>query len=265
MSITEDWQGELPDRSFTFGRDTNYPGIGGIEGIGLLRPESTDMPRMLDGSAPAGRDRVPARIITIPMVVIGDTDAAVMANYRTLVEAWRPARTADIALDLRIPGSAETTMRAYGRPLDVPLRPRGLKGRIDTVAGFRCSDPLFYGASVASGTQTTSPYVVPAADLGDLGCDTDRVTITINGNGGTPAITNTTQGYALTFTHVLAGGETYEIDLHERTVTKASANAFSHLANGFRWFNLTGGTAQTITFTGCASITITHRPAYWTP
>lgn len=263
MALTDDWQAEIAARSIVIGRGTNYPGLGGVEGVGLLRPLTGDVDLVGDGAALTG-DRLPVRVIQCPVVVVGDTAAELGQNYGALAAAWRPTRDDELAFDLRLPGMPETSLRCYGRPLDLPGDPAGLKVAIRTAARFRCGDPFFYGAEVDSGVDASTPLTVVAADMGSAGADTDRATLTIAGNGGTPVVTNTETGGHITFNATLAGGASYVVDLHTRTVTKSGVNRDQDVDATSTWFRLLGGVDNELTFSGCASLRVQHRPAYWT-
>lgn len=262
-SIDQDWQGRLVERDFLFGRGTDYPGIGGVTEVGVLEPRLTDVEGSGDGTA-FGMDRHPARNLTIPITVLGDTDADVWANYRTLAVAWRRS-TAELALDLRIPGAAETVQRFYGRPNGVPAAPHGLKGQMVTLAEFRCG-PLCYGAEhTAASAASATPLVIDDADAGDAGADSDRVTITLVGNGGTPTVTHDPSGGAITFVLPLGVGVEAVLDLHDQTILVNGAAADGYGTPADDWFTLTGGETNEITATGCASIEVTWRPGYGVP
>jgi hypothetical protein len=254
--ITTDWQARLVERDFLIGRGTNYPGIGGIRGLGILEPRRSDQARgHRDGDA-RGPDRYPARNLFAPVEVIGDTPALVWANYRALAVAWRRSDV-DLELAVRIPGGAETSLSFFGRPTGLPGDPHGLKGHLTTAAEFRC-DPLAYGAPVVSATDSSSPLTITAATLGEA--DTDRAVLTVVAAGGTPVVTNTTTGGVISFAGAVTG--TYVIDLRAQTVTKAGVNRDQDITAGSPWFDLAGGVNNVITFTGATSVQITHRPAY---
>jgi hypothetical protein len=215
-SISTDWQARLVERDFLIGRGTDYPGIGGIRGLGVLEPRRTDQSRgHRDGDA-RGPDRYPARTLTIPVEVLGDSDDDIWANYRQLAVAWRKS-SVDLELQLRIPGAAEDVLSFFGRPNGCPGEPRGLKTTVSTVAEWR-GDPYAYGAAVASAVDSSSPLTIPAAALGDPDANTDRVTITVVAAGLAPEIVNTNTGGYIQFDAVATG--TYVIDLHTQTVTK---------------------------------------------
>jgi hypothetical protein len=257
-AISDDWQARLTARDFLIGRGTNYPGLGAISGIGALDPQTSDMPGIGDGEH-QGVDRYPARNILIPVTVLGDTMSAVWTNYRALAEAWRISRTTELELEVRVSGSARSF---FGRPRGLPATLSGLKGAMTTTAAFRCGDPFAYGAEVDSGVDTASPMTIASATLGTE--DTDRATVTIAGNGGTPVLTNSTTGGVLTFDTVLAGGQSYVINLHTRVVTRGGVAVPSEIDPASTWLDLAGGVANTITWTGCASVRIQYRPAWGT-
>lgn len=257
-AITQDWQARLVERDLLIGRGTNYPGLGGMTGLGILAPRASGQQRGLADGDSFGTHRYPARTLALPVQVLGDTDADRWQNWRALASAWRRSDT-DLALDVRIPGMAETTMRYYGRPFGLIGDPHGLKSPVSGTAEFRC-DPFAYGAAVDSAVDSSSPLVVTNA--GDAA--TDRATLTVDGNGGTPTITNTTTGGVIAFRDALAGGQSYVIDLREQVVTRSGVNHDGDVTSSSTWFALDPG-ANTLTFTGCASLQVTHRPAYEVP
>lgn len=260
-SISADWQARIVERDHLIGRDTDYPGAGGIRGLGVLEPRRSDLARSNRHGDARGSDRYPARVLSIPVTVVGDDDADTWANYRALALAWR-ASTVDLELELRIPGAAETVVSYFGRPNGLPGEPRGLKGYMRTTAEFRC-DPYAYGAEVASATDTVSPLTIPAADLGDPGTSTDRAVITVVAAGLAPEIVNTTTGGYVQFAEAVTG--TYVLDLHTQTVTLAGSNQDHVVTAASPWFDLTGGVDNVLTFLGVTSVQVTHRPAYEVP
>lgn len=257
-SISTDWQARIVERDFLIGRDTNYPGIGGIRGLGVLEPRHSDVARSNSHGDAYGNDRYPGRLLTIPVIVLGDTDDDVWANYHDLAVAWRRSTT-DLELALRIPGAVEPAVSYFGRPDGLPGDPSGLKGRLETAARFRCC-PYGYGAPVDSATDTSSPLTIPAASLGDPEADTDRVTITVVAAGSSPEITNTTTGGFIRFGSAVTG--TFAIDLHTQTVTQSTTNVDQVITASSPWFDLAGGVDNELTFIGCTSVQVTHRPAY---
>jgi hypothetical protein len=259
--ITTDWQARVAERDFLIGRNTNYPGAGGIRGIGVLEPRGNDRARSNRHGDARAHDRYPGRALTIPVVVLGDTDDDVWANYRALAVAWR-ASAVDLELQVSIPGGVEAHVSYFGRPSGLPAEPRGLKGRLETVARWRC-DPYAYGAPVASAVDSATPLTVAAADLGDPGTRTDRAVITVVAAGGTPLIINTVTGDFVQFAQPVTG--TLTIDLHTQTVTLGGTNRDHWVSATSPWFDLIGGVDNILTFAGATSVQITHRPAYEVP
>ena len=259
MTITSAWQGELAARSFTFGRGTNYPGIGGIVGAyGTPTPDADDLRLAGRDGATGGIDRYPKRVLRIPMQVLGDTGADVDTNLAALKAAWRRSDS-DLALSLRLAGA--TTYTYFGRPrgLDDSRLGKVEAGAALVTATFDCLDPLAYGATVTVAADVSSPVT-----LTNSGNATSyRCTLTVAGNGGTPVITNPDDpdGDDITFTAALAGGQSYVIDLQSMTVTKSGNNRDQDVAASSRWFGLAPGDND-LTFTGCASVAASFRPAW---
>lgn len=259
MTITQAWQGEIG--GVTFGRGTDYPGIGGIRGAyGTPEPEASDL-RLVgrDGSI-GGYDRYPRRIIRVPFTVLGDDGADVETNIAALKAAWRRTDT-DTTLDLRLAGT--TTYTYFGRP-------RGLEdgnlGKVEAgvarlVGTFVCLDPYAYGPAETVTADATSP--LPLENVGNA--TSYRCTLTIAGNGGTPVLTNPDDpdGDDITFTETLAGGQSLTVDLNTMTVTRLSGgNGDGAVASSSQWFGIAPGDND-LTFTGCASVAVaSFRPAW---
>lgn len=259
---TIDWQATIREL-FTIGRDTDYPGLGSTDGAGLTPFVGAAALSSIGPDVVFGGDRLGVRRIRIRVKVLGDTEADAWQNWRALASAWRPQpdRT-EVPLDVRWPGMAETVMRAYGHPAGATVNPATLKaGYLSADLAFD-ADPLWYGDDVTQAS-AASPVTLPSS--GETGADTNRATITVHGSGGTPSIVLDSTGEDITFNQVLAAGQTYVIDLHERTVTKAGNDASTHVASSSTWFRIPGGEASTLTLTGGAALTVVHRPAHWSP
>lgn len=259
MTITSAWQGELAARSFTFGRGTNYPGIGGIVGAyGTPTPDADDLRLAGRDGMSGGLDRYPKRVLRIPMQVLGDGGAGVDTNLAALKAAWRRSDS-DLALSLRLAGAS--TLTYFGRPRGIDDSRLGKveAGTALVVATFDCLDPLAYGDLVTVTADSSSP--IPLTNSGNA--TSYRCVLTVAGNGGTPVLTNPDDpdGDDITFTAALAGGSSYVIDLADMSVTKASVHREQDVASSSQWFGLAPG-ANNITFTGCASVAAEFRPAW---
>ena len=261
MTITTAWQGELAARSFTFGRGTSYPGIGGIVGAyGTPTPEATDLRLTGRDGTVGGIDRYPKRVLRIPMQVLGDTGADVDTNLAALKAAWRRSDT-DLALSLRLAGT--TTLTYWGRPRGIDDSRLGKveAGTALVTATFDCLDPLAYGDTVTVGADASTP--IPLTNNGNA--TSYRCVLTVAGNGGTPVLTNPDDpdGGDITFTSTLAGGSSYVIDLHDMSVVTgvSSTHVEDRVAASSRWFGLAPGT-NNVAFTGCASVAASFRPAW---
>ena len=148
MTITTAWQGELAARSFTFGRGTSYPGIGGIVGAyGTPTPEATDLRLTGRDGTVGGIDRYPKRVLRIPMQVLGDDGAGVDTNLAALKAAWRRSDT-DLALSLRLAGT--TTLTYWGGPVG------------STTRGSGRSKPAPRSSRPRSTVSTRSPTATPS-------------------------------------------------------------------------------------------------------
>lgn len=259
MTLTADWQVEVG--ALVLGAGTAYEiddAAGGIGGLGLAGIRSYDAPRGDRDGEVAVDDVYEARLLTIPVVAVGDGPAAASALVTELRAAWA-AQAGEVTLDLRLPGQPETALRFYGRPRGLQEDQRLLRsGVVRALATFRALDPLRYGAAVT--TAALTPGTTPVVNAGDA--STERVTITLVGSGGTPSITNAADDSgAIAWAAPLANGVTRTIDLRARTVVSGGTDRYGEVAPSSRWFRLRAG-SNPITVAGCTSATLTYRPAW---
>lgn len=256
MTITADWQAELAG-SFLMGAPTVFRfSKDRLGGFGVPAPRTRDLDRGDYPGSVAGRDLTARRLIPLPFEIVGATQSAALASLADLKAAWA-ARESDTTLDVRLPGQSSTTYRYYGRPRGVTVDLQRIAGGwVKALALFDALDPFGYGAAETTGVDSSSPASV--TNNGDV--PTDRFTITVVGNGGTPVITNTSDdNQAVSFLAGFSG--TAVLDFRTHTITVSLVDSYALLAPGPRWFRLVAG-ANTITFTGCASIQVDWQPAY---
>lgn len=255
MAITADWQAEL--RTVTIGAGTDYPFTTPVSGLGIPAVRSRDL-ELADrhGSHGGAPDRLLRRILQLPVGVDGSTPADAYTKLHTLKSAWRPADS-DEPFDLRLPGQPTTVVRYYGRPRAVDVDLRHLRsGWADALLTFEALDPYAYGPTDTATVVTT----LAVTNAGTVA--TDRITLVLEGNGGTPVITNTTAGGTIEFVSALALGVTRTLDVRARTMVDAGgADVYHELTAATSWFDLAPG-ANTITLSGAASVDVTWRPAW---
>jgi hypothetical protein len=254
VAITDDWQGSLA--SLTFGAGSPYPFTGPIGGLGIPVPRTRDQERGDQAGDAGGDDVLPKRILTLPLGINGTDPEDAWDLLEDLKGAFAES-VADVPLDLRLPGMATTGRRYYGRPRGLDTDLGALKsGWIDVLATYDALDPFAYGAEVSTGPQAGSFNVTNPGSA-----DTDRVTLTIVGNGGTPKVVNTTDDAGdVTFGQAVSG--TRIVDLRARTIVDGSSNDFyDELAAGVLWFVLRPG-VNALVLTGAASVDVTLRGAY---
>lgn len=245
------------DGELVLGPGTDYIIGRAINGVGNPPVRDVDTRRgNLDGDV-GGTDTHGRRLIALPVLIraAGDGGVAASTALGVLKRAWR-RRATDVPLDLWLPSWA-AGRRFYGRPGDLDVDYSLVAtGNIDALATFRALDPFGYGAAETV-TDSSSPATV--TNSGDV--PSDRFTVAITGNGGTPAVTNTTdEAAAVVFNTALAGGAVAVLNFRTHTMT-VNGTATYLLAPGSRWFRLLAG-ANTLTFSGCASIEVVHRPAF---
>lgn len=257
MALT-DYQALL--NGLTMGRSTNYPGVGGTKGaIGLPRVREHDVEFELRHGAQAGVDVYGQRIIQIPIQVIADDEDTLATRLNTLQAAWQPSST-DVELALKFAG---TELSYFGRPRGLSDDAIGTKGLIGghafMVGTFVAADPFAYGAEVTTATDTSSPIVVTNAG----NAVSRRCSLIVVGNGGMPTLTNTDDPHLgdVTFAATLSGAETCELDLAAQTAFVGGTDIIQRVNIASLWTDLQPGD-NTITFSGCASVTAFHRPAF---
>lgn len=266
MTVSQEWRGSI--RSLEFGAGTSYPiGPTGIGGLGLPVPRTFDQARGDRDGMVASRDLYDRRVLSIALTVLGDTASAdlpgdAMTNLRTLKTAFAREETLDeVELELRVPGfpGAAETLTFFGRPrgLEADLS-KLAQGVIPVLATFVALDPLGYEPEAVEATGASGAFTVD--NDGDE--DTDRVVIEVTGNGGTPRITNATDGGGdVTFGTTLAALSTRTIDLRAHTVEDGGSDHYDELSSASTWFVLKPGT-NSLTLTGAASVDVTVRAAH---
>lgn len=255
MPISADWQGNL--RSLTFGAGTDWqidePGISGL-GIPVARTRDAERGDR-DGDV-GGDDVLPRRILNVPLVgTFASPDAAWTAFETGLKVAWAES-IVDETLDLRLPGMPSTGRRFYGRARGLAEDLSRLKSStVRALCTFEALDPFAYAEEVTvNGSGTFAVNNTGTAK-------TDRIVLTITGNGGTPKLTNASDdGLAVTFAEAVTG--TRILDLRSATVLDGSGDdRYSELSPSNQWWTLRPG-ANSLTLTGAASVSVAFRPAF---
>lgn len=265
MTISADWQVEIANGGNTLlmGSGTDYP-ISMMDGMGIHAVRTRDQMQVMKHGDVPGADHLQSRIFTITLDVwTGNPTTAGQDVYQTLMPAWRPIRSAttEATLDLRIPGLAETTLRGYVRPRGAHVVLQAPDGFLGVYKGIQCIaaflDPVFYGAAVNTTVTSTQSVTNAGAE------ETDRCTIVLTGNGGTPTLTNNSYfGKAIRWSTAVGNTVVRNIDLRGQVVTDISGNDVTYeLAASTRFFPLATG-ANSITLASATSAVFTHRPAY---
>ena len=266
MTLTEMFSAEL--RSLVMGPGTNYPITSPIDGLFTVPLLSDDL--VADDRMSPGTDRLAVRVLAWRLAVMpddGDITAESAADLLSaLVTAWRRS-SADLPLDVLIPG-ATWPRRFYGRPrlpggVNIDLLSDG-HAALDVV--FMCSDPLGYGDEDTAAAVTAGDFkvaTVGAADAGDLGADSPRVTLTITGTGGTPQVWHSPSGAELQFAAALPDTHVAVIDCLTGAVTIQGFYVGGALTAASVLPKLTGGVVNTFTMTGATAMDVDYRPAFW--
>lgn len=263
MSLDYDYQIHLVENDLLLGNSTRFTvgkDIKGIFGVPQIRVKDLEF-SVMDGSA-GGIDTYSPRVITIPVTVWFSSPAQARENMQEIIDKWQVLRAGVTALDIRIPGTPETTMRFYGRPRDIA------EAEVFIAAGyykleltFDALDPLAYGAATTVANSASSPITI--TNNGNF--NSRRCVLRAHGNGSIPLITNTSDpdGGFITFTEALPLGQYYDIDLYNMTVTHSSGgNRDQEVTIASIWMEILKG-SNSITFSGCGSLEVTEfRPAW---
>lgn len=235
-----------------------------LSGFGMPDVKPMDIDLQLNHGMVASRDFLSSRIIGIPIIIYrpGDPGAA-MAAARQLKAAWQPARDGNddiLTVEAEGIGPLNDKLTFFGRPrggleLDLVKHHAGL---ITAYGSFTCLDPLGYGDE-----ETSTGTLLDVDNIGTAA--TDRISITITGNGETPVITNNTdEERAIRFGEPLTSGWIRNIDVRAKTVVEGQVgdDRYSNLSPTNQWFDILPG-VNSITVTGAASIDITWRSAWY--
>jgi len=255
MSLKQ-YTGSLRGVSFGVGEDYLW-GADAPAGLGIPTPETSDLSSAGEGTI-GGADRLRNRIIRVPMIILVD-DGSAENELDDLKRAWRPSQTT-VELDLRLSADAR---RYYGRPrgLEVDVT-RVEQGYITAVGTFDALDPYAYDTTTTSvAVDSSSPIVIPNAGT----AATTRATLTITGNGNKPVLVNTADphGGRIQFRSTLGSGQTVTINLRTFSITNSSGVRVDQLVSPVSDFFVIEAGNNTVTFTGCASVSAVVRPAYF--
>jgi phage-related protein len=270
VATTADWQIELLGRNLLMGAGTSYEvraaaGFGGLIDSPMLRTNDTE--RVSANGTLLGTTRHTGRVLTWRVGIDATTSTSVTQTVRTLLREWRPPSDgSEMAIDVRVPGLPETTVRFYGQPraaVSSNSNWGNAQSLVEVDCEFFVSDPYAYGAPVLESGFTAGTFTVAGSTLGDVGTETSRVSLSITGSGGTPVLTNVTQGGVISFATALAAGTVAVVDLHSGTVTVGGSFAPQVISPASTWMRLTGGTTNTLVLSGGSSVDISYGPAYW--
>lgn len=225
----------------------------GFTGLDHGTPRGETAPRVGDGAA-AGLDWLPAVEMQGVVLVRGDTIAQAADRAGLVRVAWRRSRSGEVPMDMVLPSFGSSAVRRFGRPLGAEPEPADVLGAEQRlICRFLALDPLWYGAELDSGHEVGTVTVL-SADAGRV--SSDRLSIEIVGNGGTPSIENSAGG-SIAFTSALAGSQVWTVDVRTGEVAGGGA-----VASGSPWLRIEPGTDNEFSHSGCESIRLTWRPAY---
>lgn len=269
MAPTQDWGFEID--GLIVEEAEGYCLTEGPSGFGSFEHRAFEQNRSTYPGDVSGTDVIAARTFSFSLLVhVGGVNGRELSQrakfagstplVRALARAFSPITTTETTLDIKVPGAPtpDEILRYYGHP-------RGMTGNyastlwagyVPVLANFRCLDPLGYGP-VETVTDAASPLTFTT--ITDV--MSDRFNITISGSGGVPSLTSTTDdGLTVAFQVPLAIGESAVLNFRTHEVSVNGTPAYDRLAPGPLWFRVAPG-ANSITFTGCASVQIDYRDA----
>lgn len=236
----------------TFGVGSQYQWDEAPDGFGIPAPEFSDTNLPADGVFP-GMDKLRRRIIRIPIVMTVSADTEPQLDV--LKSAWRPSQI-DKELDVRFDTNGRRYYgRARGLDVDVTYVSQGV---IRAVGTFEAFDPYGYEIEITTFSSAGSTLILPNVGT----APTNRCVITVVGNGSKPVIQNVDDpmGGLIKFRSNLSS--TVTIDLRSFDIKQGNTPRGSLLSPQTTFFPVLPIGDNTITFSGCASISAQIRSAY---
>lgn len=247
--------GQFSYNGWSFGDGTAFD-IVEIDGLGIdgIRSSLTDLPTG-DGAFP-GVDYYSTRVVRFRLEVTGTSAADRESNIDTMRRAT-VKQSADLPLTLDLWG--QTAMRLECRP----TRRRAVVNHTFSLGElavydleFLAADPLFYESAATNTVIGTGTAVTNAGD------SPAKWTCAITGSTN-PTLTHVGSGLVLDFSN--NGGLSGAVDIvsshRARTVTQSGTNRYDRLTAVSEFFLLDAG-ANSLTYTGGGTCTLTHRGAY---
>ena len=249
-----DWQ--FTYNGWTFGDGTDYDVVD-IDGFGLadIRRRDVDLPT--GHGAFSGLDFYADRVVRFRIEVASDTDTdAAFESALATMRTATAAQSSDLALTIDLPG--QTVKRLECRPArrraPVDFTHSRRLARVDLE--FIAADPLFYENTAVDTVITTATAVTNSGDT------PAKWTAAITG-ATNPTLTD--NGSALTLAFTANGGLSGAVDItssaRAHTATQSGTSKYGHLSDVSEFFLLNVG-ANSLTYTGGGTCTVTHRHAY---
>lgn len=279
--ITGDGQVEF--RGVLFGAGTEFLIDGdGLNGLGVAELRSSESARPQAHGVFLQRTYLAERVFDFTLNVVGDTQAAVLANLQTLGGAFAPSSSFSAeALAFSMGGQ---TFIVYGRPDRTAINTEFLQSGLATASvRFLATDPRIYDASQQSDTATGAsvsgghgyPHAYPHG-YGVVEAGTIEVVLggnfaafgiaTIYGPCVSPKVERVETGEFVEVDITLLTDDVLVIDFQERTATLNGTVSYSGsvVYPDSTWFELPSGTS-TIKFSrssGTGSLTFAWRDSW---
>lgn len=249
------------------------------QGIYTNSHRTLDVPRGDRPGDVSGYEMVASRSLFFPWIVNGNPPSSHFDPHGRFVNAEARARVVrrlfspaypqsavERPITVKIPGFAmgadltpapSELATFFGRYRSVVEEPQYQFGYHRMLAQFQATDPFKYGPETDLFSELGGDALFVDADQ-----PSDRVTVTITGNGGIPVIEHVEDDNAvIAFSGALGVGVEAVLDMRAQTATISGIEVPGLLAAGPQFFRVLPGT-NTLNLSGAASIWITYRPAY---
>lgn len=224
-----------------------------VDGLDSM-PElaASDIDRNDDHGTILGLDLLKSRDVTISLKVNGDSQADIIAIYRTLARVMRPIQ-ATPPLVFQRPGEPKKQVFARPRKRDFPSNSDVALGLAKGKMNWLCPDPRIYSLVenhvqliVPAGTQAGQIVVHNSGDFHTwprfvLSGSGQNPRIAVSGQTADPLDGTSYNGRTTAMDLVMAGGDSLAINPKLKTVSLNGANVYGVRRSDNQWWELMPG------------------------
>jgi len=238
------------------GQRGDLPSFNGLDGVGYIdQPYSPlVLPVFLTLNAPACDDGSPTEQSDVSWAWLNN---AVKEVRRTC----KPDRPVTLTRVRSLPGATSEEHTAAAKLAGItPARPG--RDSLRMVVEFTVLEGIWHGDAVTTAALTAGSHVIAV----DGETRTTRISVVFAAGSVNPTVTNSTNGYAFTWTGTVPVGATVTVDVEARTATRVDAGGPVDVSSGLSWtkahpFRLEPIDNTIVVSTGDTA-TITYAPAY---